>query len=148
MFSPKNILVPTDFSEYSDKALEQSIDLAGQYDSKIYLLHVVSVVIQCTIEYCLDPGTLNSLESKTILAAKEMMKKQLDKFPESKSIKIVADIRKGTPYEEILKAQQEKKVDLTVIASHGQSGLLRHLMGSVAQRVIGQSKSPVLLVRL
>jgi universal stress protein A len=147
MFAPKNILVPTDFSEYSDKALQQAMDIAKQYSSKIYLLHVVGLVIQCTMDYCLDPKTSTLVERETITAAKKMIQDQLGKFPDSKSVDIVADIRTGTPYEEILKAQQEKKADLIVIASHGQTGLMRHLIGSVAEKVMRQSKCPVLLVK-
>lgn len=40
MFAPKNILVPTDFSKYSDVALDKAADIAIQYKAKIYLLHV------------------------------------------------------------------------------------------------------------
>jgi universal stress protein A len=148
VFSPKYIIVPTDFSEYSDKALSQAIDIANQYHSRIYLLHVVGSVIQCTVDYGLDPKTINSVEKESIAAAKKMIQGQILKFPNAKSVEIIADIRKGTPYEEILKAQQEKKGDLIVIASHGQTGLIRYLMGSVAEKVLRQSKCSVLLVKL
>jgi nucleotide-binding universal stress UspA family protein len=147
MFSPKQIMVPTDFSEYSDKALKQAVDIAKQYNSRIYLLHVVGSVIQCTIDYCLDPKTTNLVEKESIAAAKKMIQEQILKFPDSKGLEIIADIRKGTPYEEILKAQQEQKADLIVIASHGQTGLIRHLMGSVAEKIIRHSKCSVLLVK-
>jgi universal stress protein A len=148
MFAPKHIIVPTDFSEYSDKALQEAIDIAMQYHSRITLLHVVGIVIQCTIDYCLDPKTTNAVEQESITAAKKMIQIQLDKFPDSKTLDMSADIRKGVPYEEILKAQQEKKGDLIVLASHGQTGLLRHLIGSVAEKVLRHSKSPVLLVKI
>ena len=147
MFSPKNILVPTDFSEYSDKALQQAIDIAKQFKSKIYLLHIIGLVIQCTVDYCLPPQTVDQVENESVSSAKKMITEQLAKFPDSKSIAITADIRKGTPYEEILKDQQEKKIDLVVIASHGKTGLLSHLMGSVAEKVLRNVKCPVLLVR-
>jgi nucleotide-binding universal stress UspA family protein len=147
MFAPKNIIVPTDFSEYADKALQQAIDIAIQYHSRVTLLHVVGSVIQCTIDYCLDPKTTNSVEKQSVAAAKKMIQTQLDKFPGSKTLDIAADIRKGEPYEEILKVQQEKKGDLIVLASHGRTGLSRYLMGSVAERVLRHSKCPVLLVR-
>ena len=39
MFSPKKILVPTDFSKFSEGALKQAYDIAKQYKAKIYLLH-------------------------------------------------------------------------------------------------------------
>ena len=44
MFAPKRILVPTDFSDYSDEALKQALELAKQYHSKVYLLHVANPV--------------------------------------------------------------------------------------------------------
>lgn len=147
MFAPKTILVPTDFSGYADKSLQVAIDLARQYTSKVFLLHVVGLVIQCTVDYCLDPRTSTLVETEAIESAKKRIQTLLGKFPDSKSVDIVADIRKGTPYEEILKAQQEKKADLIVMGSHGQSGLVRHLMGSVTEKVIRQAKCSVLLVK-
>lgn len=148
MFAPKNILVPTDFSEYSDRALQEAIDIANQYHSKIYLLHVAEMVIHCTVDYCLDPQTVTQVENETIQASKKMMHDQVAKFQKSNAVEIITEIRKGTPYEEILKDQQEKNIDLIVIASHGQTGLMRYLVGSVAEKVLRHSKSPVLLVRI
>jgi nucleotide-binding universal stress UspA family protein len=147
MFSPKSILVPTDFSEFSDKALQQAIDIAKQFKSKIYLLHIVGIVIQCAVDYCLDVQTVNEVEQKSIDSAKKMAEEQMAKFPDSKSVDISVDIRRGTPYEEILKDQQEKKIDLIVIASHGKTGLRHYLIGSVAEKVVQVAKCPVLLVR-
>jgi nucleotide-binding universal stress UspA family protein len=147
MFSPKIILVPTDFSESAAKALYEALDIARQYSSRVYLLHVVGLVIQCTVDYCLPPTTATLVEMEALESAKKMIQSLLGKFPDSKSVDIVADIRKGTPYEEILKAQQERKADLIVMASHGQSGIARHLLGSVSEKVMRQAKCPVLLIR-
>ena len=44
MFAPKNILVPTDFSEHSDRELAEAVDIARQHKARIYLLHVLGVV--------------------------------------------------------------------------------------------------------
>jgi universal stress protein A len=147
MFAPKTILIPTDFSKYSDQALQLALDIAKQYHSRVYLLHVIHLVIQCTEEYCLDPKTTGLLEKESMAAAKQMMEKQLNKFPDSKSVEVIADIRQGTPYEEILRDQKDKKVDLIVIASHGQTGFKRLFLGSVAERVGRESTCPVLLVK-
>ncbi|MDD5009570.1 MAG: universal stress protein, partial [Syntrophorhabdaceae bacterium] len=135
MFSPKTILVPTDFSEYSDKALQHATDIARQNNARIYLLHVIGVTQQCIVDYCIDKQMVDQLEQQSIDSAKEMIRKQLDKLKEAESVEIVPDIRKGTPYEEILKEQEDKKMDLIVIASHGKTGLLSHLIGSVAEKV-------------
>jgi nucleotide-binding universal stress UspA family protein len=48
---------------------------------------------------------------------------------------------------EISNYQQEKKIDLIVISSHGKTGLLSHLIGSVAEKVLRSAKCSVLLVR-
>ncbi|MDD5243450.1 MAG: universal stress protein [Syntrophorhabdaceae bacterium] len=147
MFSPKTILVPTDFSEYSDKALQHATDIARQNNARIYLLHVIGVTQQCIVDYCIDKQMVDQLEQQSIDSAKEMIRKQLDKLKEAESVEIVPDIRKGTPYEEILKEQEDKKMDLIVIASHGKTGLLSHLIGSVAEKVSRAARCPVLLVR-
>jgi len=80
MFAPKNILVPTDFSEYSDKALQLALDIAKQYHSRIYLLHVIGLVNQCSVEYCLDSKTIDLVEKESMAYARQMMGKQLGKF--------------------------------------------------------------------
>lgn len=148
MFAPKRILVPTDFSSYSDKALKEAIDLGKQYKATIYLLHVIDIIRQCSTDYCMDIRVLEQLEKETAAAAKKMLQEQINKFPELKSVDIKQDVRKGgPPSEEILEEQVEKKIDLIVIASHGKTGLLHHLMGSVTERVIRGARCPVLLVR-
>ena len=50
MIAPKTILVPTDFSKFSDDALEVAYDMAKQYQAKIYLLHVVETIQQCAVD--------------------------------------------------------------------------------------------------
>jgi nucleotide-binding universal stress UspA family protein len=147
MFSPKTILVPTDFSTFSTKALKQAVDIAKQHKSKIHLLHVIAVIQTCAIDYCFDEATLLQLEAKSSDSSRTMMEKQVKEAVKGGDVEIVLDIRKGTPSEEILKEQQEKKIDLIVIASHGSTGLLHQLMGSVASKVTKGAKCPVLVVK-
>ena len=147
MFAPKQILVPTDFSTYSDKALKEAIDIAKQHGSTIHLLHVINIVQQCAVDYCMDSSVVAELEKQSTERAKKMMAEEMDKFPESKAVTIIPEVKKGTPYEEILKDQKEKNIDLIVIASHGTTGLLHYFMGSVAEKVTKGAKCPVLLMR-
>jgi nucleotide-binding universal stress UspA family protein len=147
MFAPKKILVPTDFSKFSTNALKQAVDIAKQHKSKIYLLHVIGIIQTCVVDYCFDKATIDQLEQKSIGSSDAMMEKQIKKAVKSEGVEIIPVVRKGTPYEEILKEQQEKKIDLIVIASHGSTGLLHHLMGSVAAKVTKGAKCPVLLAK-
>jgi len=147
MFAPKKILVPIDFSKFSEIALKQAYDIAIQYKAKIYLLHVIDVIQICAGEYCFDERMVVELEKRIIQSSEEMMQKLIEKVIKSKDVKIISKVVKGTPYEAILKEQQSKKADLIVIASHGRTGLIGHLMGSVAEKVARGATCPVLLVK-
>ncbi len=56
-------------------------------------------------------------------------------------------VPRGKPYEAIVKTAQAKEADLVVLGSHGRTGLKKLLMGSVAERVIGQAPCAVLVVK-
>ncbi len=144
MFAPKNILVPTDFSSSSDKALKRAVDIASQHKSKIYVLHVVDEIMQCAVDYCLDVSVVKQVEKQSLKFAQEKLRKMVKALP--KGIQVAVDIKMGDTYETILKEQQKKRIDLIVIASRGKKGLIHHL-GSVADKVMRGAKCPVLLVK-
>lgn len=148
MFKPKNILVPTDFSEHSDKALRQALDIAEKFNSKVFLLHVVDKGIQqCVADYCLPKETFDQLERESVSKSRELMEHEVSMVAGRPAVEIDFDVQKGVPYDVILQEQQDKDIDLIVIASHGKSGLMGHLMGNVADRVAERATSEVLIVR-
>ena len=148
MFAPKNILVPTDFSKYADSALKKAVDIATQHNTKIYLLHVIDEQIQlCAVDYCLSQELVKQLEKESVKASKDKLKKEAEAIIKSKKIKVVFDVKNGVPSEVILSEQKAKKIDLIVIASHGKTGILKQLMGSVADKVVKGSKCPVIVVK-
>jgi universal stress protein A len=147
MFAPKSILVPTDFSEYSDRAIKQAVDIAEQNNAKIYLLHVVDQLQQCAIDYCIPLEVMQKVQSDSEKEASRKMQEEAQKITQAKKIDVTFDVKSGIPFEEILKEQQERKADLIVIASHGRTGILKSLIGSVADKVMREAKCPVLLVR-
>jgi nucleotide-binding universal stress UspA family protein len=149
MFTPKKILVPTDFSAYADNALKNAIDLAKQYKAKVFLLHVIDDGFsQCAVDYCLDEAAVQKVLKDSIDNAKEKLQQEVKKINEDYSdIEIVYDTARGIPYEEIIKEQKDKKIDLIVIASHGKTGIMKNLIGSVSEKVMRNAKCPVLLVR-
>ncbi|HVN98048.1 MAG TPA: universal stress protein [Syntrophorhabdaceae bacterium] len=147
MFAPKKILVPTDFSKFSDEALEKALDIARQYQSAVHLLHVIVVTKQCADYYCLDDATMQMIQKKTMEASRDLMEKQVRRVVKSKDIGITSNIVLGVPNEEILKEQKETRADLIVIASRGMSGPPEHiLMGAIAEKVLRGARCPVLLV--
>ena len=148
MFEPKRILVPTDFSRYSDRALKTAVEIAKKYGSRIYLLHVISeVVYQCGIDYCLSDADIEKIEKLGFETSTAKLQAEVRKIAKSAGeMDITFDIKRGHPYEMILNEQRMKKIDLIVIASHGRTGIVKHLMGSVAEKVVRNSKIPVVLI--
>ncbi len=146
MFAPKNILVPTDFSEFSDNALRYACDIAKQHMSSIRLFHVVEVIQQCVADYCLDAALVADVQGKVIESAQELMGKQIERVVKAEKIEIVTELVQGIPHREILEEQERRKIDLVVIASHGKTGILSHL-GSVTDKVMRGAKCPVLVVK-
>jgi nucleotide-binding universal stress UspA family protein len=147
MFKPKTILVPIDFSETSEKAFQDALDIAVQNDAMIYLLHVNEVIQLCAVDYCLDAALVEQIENKTLASSTEMLQKIINKFPNTKGIKIQSIVAKGNPFEEILKVQNDKKIDLIVIAPHGKKGIFGHLLGSVAEKIARGANCQVLIVK-
>jgi len=147
MFAPKNILVPTDFSKYSDAALKIAVDIAAMHGSNIYLLHAIDDQMQRSIDYRISYEDIKQIEKNSIIASKEQLKKQAAAIIKNKKVKVIMDVENGDPTEVIMKEQKAKKIDLIVIASHGRSGIARYLMGSVATKVAKSAKCPVVLVK-
>jgi universal stress protein A len=122
----KRILVPTDFSEYSDMALQLAIDLARQQNAKIILMHV--------------------LRSGDAHEEREMMQRQIARFPDIKDIEIVPEIRKGKIHKEILNAEAEDNADLIILSRHRRGNSLLSLLPGIATKVRRAARSSVLVV--
>jgi len=149
MFEPKNILVPTDFSAYANEALRIAVDIAKKYNAKIYLLHVITEILyECGVDYCLSDADLVEIEQVSMKTSTAKLQEEVKRIKAAaEGLDIIFDIKRGHPYETILTEQEDKKIDLIVIASHGRTGLMKHLIGSVAEKVLRGSKCHVLLVK-
>lgn len=148
MFEPKKILVPTDFSDSSDRALQEAIDVAGKYHSKVTVLHVIDKEVpQCAADYCLPSDVVERMAKESDTASRERMQAEIGRLSGAQAVQIDFDVKHGVPSDEILKEQTEKGIDLIVMASHGRTGLARLMLGSVADKVVKRATAPVLLVR-
>lgn len=145
MLAPTRILVPTDFSEFSDKALRQGLDIAKQYHAKVFLFHVLHGEFHRSITDSKD--ILDQLNARMVTWAQDNLQKQLDKCPQSKGVEVQTGVGTGIPAEAILKEAKEKEIDLIVIASLGHSAIAKYLIGSVARNVLKGATCPVLLTK-
>ena len=152
MLMPTKILVPTDFSEYSDRALRQALDIAKEYKAKVFLLHVMHEelcghVAWTSSDFGLSKELWQQVRDRHRVETEEKMKNQLNKFPQAAEVDAAINVRLGVPYEEILKEGKDKGIDLIVIASLGRTGIAKYLIGGVARNVMKGSKCPVLLTK-
>jgi universal stress protein A len=144
MFKVKNILLPTDFSKISLTAAEYAVELTKQYNAKLHVLNVLEKTPPILAIRSLDLSREKIIESIDA-DAKAQLDECVKKIKKLGNIEIVPVIIKGIDYEEIVKYSNEKKIDVIVIATHGRTGILHTLLGSVAEKVIRYSKIPVLV---
>lgn len=148
MFKPTRILVPTSMSENSLKTLRLAFDIAKEFNSEVFLLHVIqNPVKQCIADFCLDEVSFGQLERKMYESALAEIRNQLAIFPFINMDKITTDIKTGPPYEEIFKEVEERDIDLIIIDSLGSTGLEKYRMGDVAHHMLLGAKCSVFLVK-
>lgn len=144
MFKVKNILLPTDFSKTSLTAAEYAVELSKEYNAKLHVLNVLEKTPPILAIRSLDLSREKIIESIDA-DAQAHLDDCIRKIKKFGSVEIISAIRKGIDYEEIIKYSKEKKIDIIVIATHGRTGILHTLLGSVAEKVIRYSKIPVLV---
>jgi nucleotide-binding universal stress UspA family protein len=148
MFNPCRILVPTDMSEYSDRAMRRAFDIARQFGAELFILNVIRDPVQlCTVDFCVSEQLVNEITCQMLECAREAVRSQVAKYLSMGDIHITTEVKVGTPHEIILKVAIEKGIDLIVITPHGTTDLSKYLMGSVARHVLLGAECQVLVVR-
>ncbi len=145
----KHILIPTDGSPVSAKAVKAGIAFAKQSGAKVTGYHAVEPVPSHLYGegYVADKEMIAAFERR----ARDAAKKRIAGIArEAKKAGVpfepVVQIAR-TPYEGIVEAAQKRKCDLILMATHGERGFARLVLGSVADKVIQLSKVPVLVYR-
>jgi nucleotide-binding universal stress UspA family protein len=144
----QKILVPLDGSELSECSLEHVKAVAsGCRVTETVLLRVVEPLSAETVAKLAQAG--GDVLREAELDVQNKAGKYLDKIKDSLkkdglAVKVV--VVDGRPAEEILDYTKDNKIDLIVMASHGNSGISRWFFGSVAQKVLQHSPVPVLMV--
>ncbi len=135
----ERLLVAVDGSAFSDAAVDQAISLGGICNSQIFLVSVVDLYPE---QMAVAPKLVEKM-SQEVRQHLERAKQKVDKA----NIACETIVRMGgQPHKFIVQEAKERKVDLILMGTHGRSGIMRMLMGSVAQNVIGHAPCPVMVV--
>ena len=130
----ERVLVATDFSRCSLRAVERGEELARRLGAELVLLHVAGVPVA---------------GSRTATSAHAGAERELEATVEElvhHGVKARSLLREGAPDEEIIAAAAAERVSLIVVGTHGRTGLAHVLLGSVAERVVRAAPCPVLTV--
>jgi nucleotide-binding universal stress UspA family protein len=146
----KKILVPVDFSKPAMMAVEVGSDIARKAGAQLILLHVVEEIVGNSINIEGEAGTGDTWEDKIFtIKLIEKAKKQMAKLtedPKLEGIKIVPELRVGTPYHGMNQIIVDHKVDLVVMGTAGHSDIEEMIIGSNTEKVVRTAHCPVLTV--
>jgi len=139
----RKILCPIDFDSNSIAALDLACKIAAQNDAALCLMHVVPFPIAPVAPGGVLPSSFPLLEPEAKAKLEQIGR---ERIPNTVRYEIASRI--GLPVDVIIRAEGELGVDLVVMATHGRSrSALEHFfIGSVAERVVRESRCPVLIV--
>ena len=139
----KKIIVPIDFSEHSEYALEAAAILAQKFNAEIVALHMLEIS-EAVLTY-----TADKKESKALYMhkfAEQKFKEFLNK-DYLKGVKVHPVVKHFKVFSEVNEVAKENNAELIVMGSHGASGVKEFLVGSNTEKVVRFSDVPVLIVK-
>jgi len=143
----KRILVPTDFSDHSERAAAYAVELARRYQAEeVHCVHVSDIpadLLATSAYYMTGPS------EQFVEQVRAEGRKSLESFVQKHlaGVPVRTAFLEGRPFVEIVRYVRENNIDLVVISTHGRSGIKHALFGSVAEKVVRKAPCPVLVVK-
>ncbi len=140
----KKVLCAVDFSEYSPMVADYANMVAGCANAEVLVVYVAPSLSQY-VGFHVPPSSIESFVGEIVTGAEDTMNEFVkDNF---KDLNVTGKVVTGYPAEEILAIAKAEGCDMIVMGTHGRKGIDRILFGSVAEKVVKSSPSPVLTVR-
>ncbi|MFC7445467.1 universal stress protein [Mesoflavibacter profundi] len=139
----KKIIVPVDFSDHSNYALEAASILAKKYNAEILALHMLEIS-----ETILTKGEAD-LQDETVFFIK-LAEKRFNEFLEQdflNNVSVTPIVKHFKVFSEVNDVAKEHNADLIVMGSHGSSGLKEIFVGSNTEKVVRHADIPVLVIK-
>ena len=153
----EKIIVPTDFSDQAQFALDLASEIASNTGAKIVLMHVIEYAKKQTV--FLGSSTLSTMGSLSTgtemddIYFVELFRKRKSQMeevlsdPSYANIELIDKIMLGTPYHSIEEEITESKADLIIMGTTGVNDWEESLIGSTAEKVVRHASCPVLTLR-
>ena len=144
----KNILIPTDGSEQSQRAVRAGVDLAKLHGARITGIHVIpDYHLLIAYEGAFDPVTEERIEEEAKARAEAYLAFVRSTAAEANVQCATVCETSDHPYEAILRTAESNGCDLILMTSHGRKGLAAVLLGSETRKVLTHTSVPVLVMR-
>ncbi|WP_165422875.1 universal stress protein [Ktedonosporobacter rubrisoli] len=144
----KQVLVPLDGSELSERALPYARRIATASGATLHLVYVTPDLH----DYSWVPGALTVAD--TLAQAEEETGREMRVYLEgwrtrlsAEGLHVQIEVLSGNVADSLLDYEQKAAIDLVVICSHGRSGLSRFALGSIAERLLRHGQKPILIVK-
>ncbi len=141
----KNILVPTDFSETSAKALDWAIEIAKPQRAEIHIIHVLEPIAY-PVEWLEGFSGMEALEDAIAANARKALENLANRVRNA-GLSVQTSLVFGYPPEAIISYVKEHDISMICMGSHKRSGLEKLIIGSTTEKVVRQSPCPVLVIR-
>lgn len=139
----KNILVPTDFSNESVKAVRYGVALSQQFEGVLWLLHV----IEPAPAFAGFEGIPSVMDQEHEAAKAEAQMAEFAAKHIPPGVAVTSIVRHGSTVGEISALAKARDLDLVLISTHGRTGFSRAVYGSMAERILHHAPCPILIVR-
>ena len=138
-----DILVPTDGSTATTRAVDHAVELAEFHDATLHSLYVVNTATFASLPMESSFEGVASMLDREGEAALD----SVDAAAEARGVPTERNLVDGSPAREIVRYAEDAGCDLVVMGTHGRGGIDRLLLGSVTERVVRASNVPVLTIR-
>ena len=142
----KKILLPTDFSDVAEKALDCVKQLKDAGTREVVVLHVIKKNSLQVIAQYSSIRDFEEVEKEVEGDAREKLSR-IEKELRETGFQVKVRVETGFPFSEILRVEDEEDVSAIVIGSHGLSNIKEILLGSVSESVIRKAKKPVIVIK-
>ncbi len=145
------ILLPTDGSKNSERAIIHAVRLADKHDAEIIILNAVDSVYLAGLpedDLITESEIVLEEESTEVTEnVKSIIKKYSEEYDlDFSKVKLTSLTVEGDAGDKIIEVSEKRDIDIIVIASSGKHRLDRFLLGSVTEKIVHNSKVPILVI--
>ncbi len=131
----KRLLLATDLSARSDRALERALALAHEHDAELAVIHVIDDDLVASVAHAREEEALKVIQG------------HIDKLKEDNAPRVSVEVAPGRAYAEILEKAEQTNTDLIILGMHREQALKDMFRGTTVERIVRAGNVPVLLVK-